>query len=137
MMTAIQYLMEHMAPVSYTHLDVYKRQADGLVGILTLDENGHNIEQLDLPAGDYYVKELETNVGFVLDEDNHAFTFEYGETSLESIQVGMVLHNEKRRLDLEVNKVESEHKDHFLNGAIFEVYDKTTGKSVSYTHRMM
>lgn len=105
--------------------------ADGLVGILTLDENGHNVEQLDLPVGDYYIRELETNVGFVLDEENHEFTFEYGETSLESIQVGMVLHNEKRRLDLEVNKVDSEHKDHFLNGAIFEVYDKTTGKYVA------
>ena len=45
--------------------------ADGLVGILTLDENGHNVEQLDLPAGDYYVKELKTNIGFVLDEEGH------------------------------------------------------------------
>ena len=105
--------------------------ADGLVGILTLDENGHNAEQLDLPAGDYYVKELETNVGFVLDDENHEFIFEYGDTSLESIEVVMELHNEKRRLDLEVNKVDSEHKDHFLNGAIFEVYDKTTGKYVA------
>ncbi len=30
--------------------------SDGLVGILTLDKNGKNNEQLDLPVGDYYVK---------------------------------------------------------------------------------
>jgi len=35
--------------------------ADGLVGTLTIDEDGKNIEQLDLPTGEYYVKELETN----------------------------------------------------------------------------
>lgn len=105
--------------------------ADGLVGILTLDENGHNVEQLDLPAGDYYVKELETNVGFVLDEESHEFAFEYGDTNLKSIEVGIELRNQKRRLDLEVNKVDSEHNDHYLNGAIFEVYDKTTGQYVT------
>ena len=43
----------------------------------------------------------------------------------------MDLYNEKRRLALEVNKVDKEHHDHFLNGAIFEVYDKTTGEFVT------
>mgnify|MGYP002166446010 CR=1 FL=1 len=48
--------------------------ADWLVGTLTIDEDGKNIEQLDLPTGEYYVKELETNVGFKLDEEKHDFT---------------------------------------------------------------
>ena len=43
----------------------------------------------------------------------------------------MDLHNEKRRLELDVNKVDKDHQDHFLNGAIFEVYDKTTNKYVT------
>ena len=106
--------------------------ADGLVGTLTIDEDGKNVEQLDLPVGEYYVKELKTNVGFVLDEEEHEFTFEYDEdTTKATVIVSMDLHNEKRRLELDVNKVDKDHQDHFLNGAIFEVYDKTTNKYVT------
>ena len=94
--------------------------ADGLVGTLTIDEDGKNIEQLDLPTGEYYVKELETNVGFKLDEEKHDFTFDYdGDTTKPTVTVSMDLYNEKRRLELDVNKVDKDHHDHFLNGAIF------------------
>ena len=106
--------------------------ADGLVGTLTIDEDGKNVEQLDLPTGDYYVKELETNVGFKLDEEEHDFTFNYDEdTTKATVIVPMELRNEKRRLELDVNKVDKEHHDHFLNGAIFEVYDKTAKSYVT------
>lgn len=106
--------------------------ADGLVGTLTLDEDGKNIEQLDLPTGEYYVKELETNVGFKLDEEEHDFTFDYdADTTKPTVTVSMDLYNEKRRLELDVNKVDKDHHDHFLNGAIFEVYDKTADAYVT------
>ena len=106
--------------------------ADGLLGLITLDENGQNIEQIDLPIGEYYVKELETNVGYVLNEEKHEFTFAYGDTTLPAITVELnELVNNKRRLDIEINKVDSEHHDHFLNGALFEVFDKTTGEYVT------
>lgn len=105
---------------------------DGLVGTLTIDENGKNVEQLDLPTGDYYVKELETNVGFKLDEEEHDFTFNYDEdTTKDTVIVPMELHNKKRRIELDVNKVDKDHHDHFLNGAIFEVYDKTAKSYVT------
>ena len=104
--------------------------ANGLVGTLTIDKDGKNVEQLDLPTGDYYVKELGTNVGFKLDEEEHDFTFNYDEdTTKFTVIVPMELHNEKRRLELDINKVDKDHHDHFLNGAIFEVYDK---KAKSY-----
>lgn len=106
--------------------------ADGLVGTLTIDEDGKNIEQLDLPTGEYYVKELETNVGFKLDEKKHDFTFDYdADTTKPTVKVSMDLYNEKRRLELDVNKVDKDHHDHFLNGAIFEVYDKTADAYVT------
>ena len=106
--------------------------ADGLVGTLTIDEDGKNIEQLDLPTGEYHVKELETNVGFKLDEEKHDFTFDYDEdTTKPTVSVSMDLYNEKRRLELDVNKVDKDHHDHFLNGAIFEVYDKTADAYVT------
>ncbi len=105
---------------------------DSLVGLLTLDKDGKNVEQLDLPVGEYYVKELETNVGFILDEEEHDFSFEYDEdTTRTTVIVPLELHNEKRRLELDVNKVDKDHQDHFLNGAIFEVYDKTLDKYVT------
>lgn len=104
--------------------------ANGLVGTLTIDKDGKNVEQLDLPTGDYYVKELGTNVGFKLDEEEHDFTFNYDkDTTKSTVIVPMELHNEKRRLELDINKVDKDHHDHFLNGAIFEVYDK---KAKSY-----
>ncbi|MGO5283658.1 SpaA isopeptide-forming pilin-related protein [Catenibacterium mitsuokai] len=104
--------------------------ANGLVGTLMIDKDGKNVEQLDLPTGDYYVKELGTNVGFKLDEEEHDFTFNYDEdTTKSTVIVPMELHNEKRRLELDINKVDKDHHDHFLNGAIFEVYDK---KAKSY-----
>ena len=106
--------------------------ANGLVGTLTIDKDGKNVEQLDLPTGDYYVKELETNVGFKLDEEKHDFTFNYDEdTTKSTVIVPMELHNEKRRIELDVNKVDKDHHDHFLNGAIFEVYDKTAKSFVT------
>lgn len=104
---------------------------DSLVGVLTIDENGKNKEQLDLPVGNYYVRELETNVGFELNEDVHNFTFEYGDTAKETVKVKLdEINNVKRRLDLEVNKVDSKGHNHLLDGAIFEVYDKTTNEKV-------
>lgn len=106
--------------------------ANGLVGTLTIDKDGKNVEQLDLPTGDYYVKELGTNVGFKLDEEEHDFTFNYDEdTTKSTVIVPMELHNEKRRLELDINKVDKDHHDHFLNGAIFEVYDKTAKSYVT------
>ncbi len=106
--------------------------ADGLVGTLTIDKDGKNVEQLDLPVGEYYIKELETNVGFKLDEEEHGFTFNYDEdTTKATVIVPMELHNEKRRIELDVNKVDKDHHDHFLNGAIFEVYDKTAKSYVT------
>lgn len=69
--------------------------ADGLVGTLTIDKDGKNVEQLDLPVGEYYIKELETNVGFKLDEEEHGFTFNYDEdTTKATVIVPMELHNE-------------------------------------------
>ena len=67
-----------------------------------------------------------------MDEENHDFTFSYDEdTTKPTVTVSMDLYNEKCRLELEVNKVDKEHHDHFLNGAIFEVYDKTANEFVT------
>lgn len=106
--------------------------ADGLVGLMHIDENGKNADQFNLPIGSYYVKELKTNVGYVLDETVYEFTFENSEdTSEASVTVDLgEITNEKRRLTLEVNKVDKDNHDIFLNGAVFEVKDLTTDKDL-------
>lgn len=98
---------------------------DSLVGVLTVDENGKNKQQLDLPVGNYYVKELETNVGFELDENHYDFVFENTEDTTKETSLVKLdeIKNNKRRIDLEVAKVDKDHRDHFLNGAIFKVRD--------------
>ena len=103
--------------------------ADSLMGLTGIDENGKNTAQFDLPVGNYYLKELKTNVGFVLDEEQHPFTFEYVEDStMATVTVKLDdITNDKRRLTLEVNKVDKDNHDVFLNGAVFEVKDSTTG----------
>ena len=103
---------------------------DALVGVLTLDESGKNNEQLDLPVGNYYIKELETNVGFILDDNQYDFTYENTEdtTLVTSLVKLNEIKNMKRRIDLEVEKVDKDHHDHFLNGAIFKVKDLNNGQ---------
>ncbi len=115
----------------YTSEDILKDDEvlinkDSLVGLLNLDSNNKTIEQYDLPIGEYYIKELKTNVGFLLDSDKHDFTFEYDEdTTKDEVIVSLSMHNNKRRIELDISKVDKDHQDHFLNGAIFEVYDKS------------
>lgn len=112
--------------------DTIEIPEDGLVGILTLDENGKNKEQYDLPVGNYYIKELKTNVGYVLDEEEYPFTFEYTDDASEShahVELEEI-ENMKRRIDLEVKKVDKDNHDILLNGAVFEVIDKTTNTNL-------
>lgn len=105
---------------------------DALMGVLTLDESGKNKEQLDLPIGEYYVKELETNVGFVLDENKYEFTFAYdSDTTKKTSRIELdEIHNTKRRVDIEIKKVDKDNGDVLLDGAVFEVIDKTTNTNL-------
>lgn len=105
---------------------------DNLVGVFTIDESGKNKEQYDLPIGDYYIKELETNVGYVLDENKYDFSFKYDEDTTKATVLVKLdeIKNNKRRLDIEIKKIDADHQDILLNGAIFEVYDKTTKKDM-------
>ena len=105
--------------------------ADSLVGIILLDEIGKPANQLDLPIGDYYLKEYKTNVGFVLDDKIYDFSFEYTSTNKKTSVIKLDdLTNEKRRIDIEIIKVDSKNKDVLLNKAVFEVTDKTTNEFI-------
>lgn len=51
--------------------------ADGLLEILTPDENGKAAAKTDLPIGSYYVKELATDEHYILNDTKYPVVFEY------------------------------------------------------------
>ena len=61
--------------------------ADGLIEVITLDENGHGKTISDLPMGSYYVQEISTNSAYLKDDTKYPVVFEYAgqETALVSI----------------------------------------------------
>ena len=51
--------------------------ADGLIEIITLDENGKATVKTDLTIGSYYVKELATDEHYLLNDTKYPVVFEY------------------------------------------------------------
>ena len=51
--------------------------ADGLIEVITFDENGLATVKTDLPLGSYYVKEIATDDHYILNSDKYEFAFEY------------------------------------------------------------
>lgn len=70
----------------YTAEELHPNQVqipkDTLLAVRGLDQNGKMTgEALKLPEGRYYVKELETAEGYLLDEEKHLFTVDYNNES--------------------------------------------------------
>lgn len=61
--------------------------ADGLIEIITLDENGAATANTDLPFGSYYVKEIATDEHYILSDTQYPFTFEYAGQDTETAEI--------------------------------------------------
>lgn len=61
--------------------------ADGLIEIITLDENGAATANTDLPFGSYYVKEIATDEHYILFDTQYPFTFEYAGQNTETVEI--------------------------------------------------
>lgn len=61
--------------------------ADGLIEIITLDENGTATANTDLPFGSYYVKEIATDEHYILSDTQYPFTFEYAGQDTETVEI--------------------------------------------------
>ena len=61
---------------------------DGLLEIVSVDENGHAVYKTDLPFGSYYLKELSTDGHYILSDEKHPIVFEYAgqDTALVEIK---------------------------------------------------
>ena len=51
--------------------------ADGLIEVMTVNENGTATCKSDLPFGTYYLKEILTDAHYILNENKYSFTFDY------------------------------------------------------------
>lgn len=62
--------------------------ADGLLEILSVDENGHALCNTDLPFGSFYLQELSTDEHYILSGEKHPIIFDYAgqDTALVEIK---------------------------------------------------
>ncbi len=91
---------------------------------MTLDEDGNATFTTDLPLGSYYVKEIETDVHYILEDTVYAIDFEYAGQDVESVDIsvndGEVITNELIYGNLYGKKID-ENGDP-LEGALFGIF---------------
>lgn len=60
---------------------------DGLIEIVSVDENGNAAFTADIPFGKYYVKELATDEHYILNDEHHGFEFTYGGQTVKTVEI--------------------------------------------------
>ena len=60
---------------------------DGLIEIVTLDENGKATFKTDLPMGNYYVMELATDEHYILNDEKYPVKFEYAGQDTATVEL--------------------------------------------------
>ena len=111
-------------PVSYTHLDVYKRQTFGLFSadatefteenaIATVETSSDGEFCFDVPYGDYQVAELETVPGYIAQTEPIAVELDKTDIDLEDIANSQTV--------VHFSKVDAESGEE-LPGAVLELY---------------
>ena len=102
--------------------------ADGLIEIISLDENGKGTVNSDLPFGSYYVKELSTNSAYVLNEQKYPVHFEYAgqDTAVVhfSANDGEAIENEI--IYVSVSGLKSDEDGNALGGAVIGIFKTGT-----------
>ena len=60
---------------------------DGLIEILSVNEDGMATCQADLPFGSYYLKEMATDEHYMISDEKYPFTFTYGGPNHEVVEI--------------------------------------------------
>ena len=104
--------------------------ADGLIEIISLDENGSGKVKTDLPIGSYYVKELATNSAYTLNGQKYPVVFEYAgqETAIVHITAngGEAIDNDI--IYGSVSGKKSDEDGNALGGAVIGIFKTATEK---------
>ena len=104
--------------------------ADGLIEIVSVNENGTAVMKSDLPFGKYYVKEIATDEHYVLNGKKYLVNFEYmgQEVTTVSIDCGQFV-NELKRGKIEGIKVNESNEP--LENALFGLFAVDTAEFTS------
>ena len=113
-------------PLSGAVFGVYDASTDEKVAEITT--GGDGTASYELPAGDYYLRELKAPDGYVLSADKVPFTVKSGETT-ELTVTNMPEKAESTGTLLIIKKAEKTGKP--LSGAVFGVYDAATDEKVA------
>ena len=98
--------------------------ADGLLEILSVDENGHAVCKTDLPFGSFYLKELSTDEHYILSDEKYPIVFDYAgqDTALVEIKA-----NDGKPIDNdliygEIHGLKKDEDGNALGGAVIGLF---------------
>lgn len=98
--------------------------ADGLLEILSVDENGHAVCKTDLPFGKFYFKELSADEHYILSDEKYPFEFSY--TGQDAVFVEIKANNgEAIRNELiygEIHGLKKDDSGNALGGAVIGLF---------------
>ena len=104
--------------------------ADGLIEIISLDENGSGKVKTDLPIGSYYVKELATNSAYILNGQKYPVVFEYAGQKTAIVHItangGEAIENDI--IYGSVSGKKSDEDGNALGGAVIGIFKTGTEK---------
>ena len=98
--------------------------ADGLLEIVSVDENGHAVCKTDLPFGSYYLKELSTDGHYILSDEKYPLVFEYAgqDTALVEIKANGGAPIENKLLYGEIHGLKKDEDGNGLAGALIGLF---------------
>ena len=98
--------------------------ADGMLEIVSVDENGHAVCKTDLPLGSYYLKELSTDGHYILSDEKHPIVFEYAgqDTALVEIKANGGAPIENKLLYGEIHGLKKDEDGSGLAGALIGLF---------------
>lgn len=114
------YAAEDIKAADGVSVDHYKK--DELVGTITTDEKGI-AKMEDLPVGKYYVKEVKTAHGFVLDGEPRFVDLTYRDQDTPVVTFDEEWQNNRQKIKVTVLKKEKD-TERMLEGAIFGLFTK-------------
>ena len=114
------YAAEDIKATDGISADHYKK--DELVGTITTDEKGI-AKMEDLPVGKYYVKEVKTAHGFVLDGEPRFVDLTYRDQDTPVVTFDEEWQNNRQKIKVTILKKEKE-TERMLEGAIFGLFTK-------------
>ena len=101
---------------------------DSLIEIIRIGDDGKAVIHSDLPCGSYYIKEIQTANGYVLDDTVYRFVFDSAQSSAAVISIavneGNPVHNKLQRGSLKIIKT-FEGRDVPIADVPFRITGKT------------